>query len=270
MKSRLLFTLLLGSGLAFISGCANVIIPTEVPEVRPGFVVGYLPHKDLPDSIALLPLPPAAGSAAFALDEEANSKILALRGTPRWALAISDANIMFPHAADTFSCALSAAITQQNTPHLYMLLRRTMMDAGDSTYDAKRKYRRTRPFVVNKHSTCTPTEEEIFKTDGSYPAGQSAIGWAWALVLTEISPEQSGAILARGWSFGQSRAICNAHWQSDVTEGRVMGAATVARLHADTVFRAELEAAKVELAAVRSQGLKPVRDCKVEAEALAH
>ena len=27
--------------------------------------------------------------------------------------------------------------------------------------------------------------------------------------------------------------ICNVHWQTDVIEGRFMGAATVARLHAD-------------------------------------
>ena len=35
-------------------------------------------------------------------------------------------------------------------------------------------------------------------------------------------------------------------------------------------FRAELEAAKAELAAVRAKGLKPTRDCQVETEALAY
>jgi acid phosphatase (class A) len=54
-----------------------------------------------------------------------------------------------------------------------------------------------------------------------------------------------------------------------VIEGRFMGAATVARLHADPVFRAELDLAASELAAVRAKGLKPARDCKAEADALA-
>jgi hypothetical protein len=54
-----------------------------------------------------------------------------------------------------------------------------------------------------------------------------------------------------------------------VAEGRFMGAATVARLHADPAFRAEMEAAKAELAAVRAKGLKPTRDCQAEADALA-
>jgi acid phosphatase (class A) len=49
-----------------------------------------------------------------------------------------------------------------------------------------------------------------------------------------------------------------------------MGAAAVALLHADPAFKAELKAAKAELAAVRAKGLKPTRDCQIEADALAH
>ncbi len=37
----------------------------------------------------------------------------------------------------------------------------------------------------------------------------------------------------------------------------------------DAAFRADLEAAKAELAAVRGKGLKPQRDCAAEAAALA-
>ena len=73
---------------------------------------------------------------------------------------------------------------------------------------------------------------------GSYPSGHTAIGWAWALVLCEIAPEQTEAILARGRAFGESRMVCNVHWQSDVIEGRFMGASVVARLHAEPQFRA--------------------------------
>ena len=48
-----------------------------------------------------------------------------------------------------------------------------------------------------------------------------------------------------------------------------MGAAAVARLHADKLFRADLEAAKAEYNAIRAKGLKPSRDCDAEAKALA-
>lgn len=40
-------------------------------------------------------------------------------------------------------------------------------------------------------------------------------------------------------------------------------------LHADDDFRADLGAAKAELAAARSKGMKPDRDCATEAAALA-
>ncbi len=240
-----------------------------MPEIYPGILQGYLLAEALPNSLALIPPPPATGSTSLALDEEVSRKSIALRGSPRWKLAADDANLMFPQAAGTFSCALNAPITEQDTPHLYMLIRRTLADAGLSTYTAKNHYKRTRPFVVNKEPTCTPDEEGLLMEDGSYPSGHTAIGWAWALILSEISPEQTDAILARGWAFGQSRMICNVHWQSDVMMGRIMGSAAVARLQSDPAFRAAIEVAKDELNAVRAEGLQPTRDCKAEADALA-
>ena len=106
-------------------------------------------------------------------------------------------------------------------------------------------------------------------TNGSYPSGHSSLGWAWALILSEIDPEHANAILARGRAFGESRVICGVHWQSDVEEGRFMGASAVARLHADPAFRADLEAARAELAGIRAKNLKPTRDCRAEAAAMA-
>jgi acid phosphatase (class A) len=203
----------------------------------------------------------------MANDEEASRKGLALRGTPRWTLAIEDADLR--QAAGTFSCAVNAPVTERETPHLYMLMRRVSTDAGRSTSAAKDYYGRPRPFAVNSEPTCTPGEEESLRTNGSYPSGHAAMGWALALILTEIAPERTDAILARGRAFGESRVICNVHWQSDVVEGRLMGAGTVARLHADAAFRADLEAAKDELAAVRAKGLKPQRDCAEETATLA-
>jgi acid phosphatase (class A) len=270
VKKILLIMLMLGLSIA--AGCAGVTAPASpvaVPEIRPGILVGYLPKNALPDSLALLPPPPAPGSVAFALDEEYSRRSFALRGTPAWELATSDADLMFPQAAGTFSCALNAPITEKDTPHLYLLLRRILTDAGRSTGAAKDHYQRTRPFLLNKEPICTPEEKTSLEKNGSYPSGHNAIGMAWALILTEISPEQTDAILARGRAFGLNRIICNVHWYSDTIQGRYMGADTVARLHADPKFRADLEAAKAELEVVRAKGLKPTRDCGAEAAAVA-
>ncbi len=77
----------------------------------------------------------------------------------------------------------------------------------------------------------------------SYPSGHSSIGWAWALVLTEVAPDRGDLLLQRGRAFSQSRAICGAHWQSDIEAGRLVGSATVARMHASPVFLAQMDTA---------------------------
>ena len=237
------------------------------PEMPSGRAAGYL-AKPL-DSASLLPRPPADGSAAQALDMQIDFADLALQGTDRWKLAGSDADLSFPHAADVFSCALNAPVTPSDTPRLYKMLQRVATDAGASTRTAKDRYRRARPFMLNHAPTCFPAADNALRTSGSYPSGHTAIGWAWALVLSEASPDLSEAILARGRAFGESRLICNVHWASDVIEGRFLGAATVARLNAEPEFLADLAAAKSELAAAQAKGLPPQTDCKLEAAALA-
>lgn len=260
---------------ALLAGCAGsppaTVIPADkdVPSLRPGMMAGYLDRKLLPDSRALLPPPPAPGSAAQAADDAAFRATVAQRNTPRWALARADNELRFPQAAGTFACALDVAIGPDTTPHLHTLLRRTLVDAGLSTYGAKDHYKRTRPFVAEKAPLCAPEEAERLAKDGSYPSGHSALGWAWALVLTQIAPERTNALLQRGHAFGQSRVVCGAHWQSDVDQGRVMGAAAVARLQSDPVFRAQLDAARAEVAAQRAQGARPsAAACAAEAAAL--
>ena len=252
------------------AGCTThpVTGPAEMTAAGSDRVAGYLPADAIPDSTALVPPPAAANSAAQAHDEEVSRENLALYGSTRWTLAAQDAALVFPAAAQTFSCALNAPVTPQETPVLYRLLQRTLADAGRSTAPAKRRYLRPRPFVVNGKPICTPASEDILRKDGSYPSGHAAVGWAWALVLTEVAPDRSDAILARGRAFARSRVVCNVHWLSDTVEGSVMGAATVARLHAEPAFRDDVAAARKELAAVRTKGSPVTRDCNAEAQAL--
>ena len=259
---------------AILGGCQAPAPPTSpeaVGEFRPGsgYLRGYLDPETLPNSLALLPKPAAEGSNEQAADLAMYTTTRALRGTARWSYAAEDANLKFPQAAGTFSCAMDLPISQERTPHLNMLLRRSLLDAGLSTYAAKDHYNRKRPFVVAGDASCTPAEEAFLVKDGSYPSGHAALGWAWALLLTEVAPERTDTLLARGYAFGQSRVICGVHWQSDVNAGRLMGAATVARLQSDATFRAQLAAARTEVADARTKGLHAERDCKAEEAALA-
>lgn len=256
-------------GLVFVAGCATVQAPeppTQLPEVRPGYVAGYLQPDQLPDSVALVGKPPAPGSSQLAADEDTYKATRQLRDSPRWAQAARDAELRFPKAAEVFSCTLDMPISEQATPHLNMLLRRIRMDASRANDKPKDLYKRQRPFMLKGDSSCTPHLKEH---SDSFPSGHASIGWAWALALAEIAPERANALLARGIEFGDSRVICGVHWKSDVEAGRIVGASTVSRLHSDPVFRAQMAAAKREIDAARAAGAKSNLDCAAETRALA-
>lgn len=262
------------AGLFLVSGCGGMkgSPPDEaLPEARSeARVSGFLKPADIPDSLSLLPPPPGKGSPGFAADEEAYRVTRAYRGTPRWNLAVKDADLNFPAAPEAFSCAVDVPITEAVTPRLYDLMRRSLVDSAGATFAAKDRYRRVRPFVANKGSTCTPEYEPELMKNGSYPSGHSSIGWTWALILTELVPGRENAILSRGYAFGENRVVCGVHWQSDVAAGRVVASGLVARLHADPAFRNAMAAAGAEITAARSKGLKPARDCRWEAEAMSY
>ena len=248
-----LFTAILLSALMLSCATQSVVQQTktslskELKEISPGILEGYLSKEDIPNSLKLVPPPPQEGSAAFMLDQEIAANYVALEDEARKDQAIQDAVLEFPEAVDAFNIVLKVQISEENTPHLYMILRRTLADAGLATYAAKNHYQRARPFMVNNAPICTPDDEATLRKDGSYPSGHTAIGWAWALILSEVFPDQADVILERGKQFGISRNICNVHWNSDVVTGRMIGAATVAMLHANTDFMIDLAAAKEEV-----------------------
>ena len=94
-------------------------------------------------------------------------------------------------------------------------------------------------------------QQEELSTNGSYPSGHTAIGWATALVLAEINPDRQNEILKRGFEMGQSRVICGYHFQSDVDAARIV----VARLHANDAFVKQLNKAKDEFSKLQKAGL---------------
>lgn len=263
---RAMKPLLHALALVCVAGCAAVPAPppTDLPEVRPGYVAGYLDARQLPDTVVLLPPPPAEGSAAWASDDAHYRSLAKLHGTARWTLAARDADLAFPKAAEVFSCTLDMPISKEATPHLNMLLRRIRMDASRANDRPKDKYKRARPFMVTKEEPC-----ERARAADSYPSGHASIGWAWGLALAEIAPDRADALLARAYAYGESRAVCRAHWKSDIEAGRIVGAATIARLHADPVFVAQMAEARKEIAASRAAGAKSPLDCEAERRALA-
>ncbi len=90
------------TAIALISACGSQGTPkpaAEIPEIRPGILMGYLPMEEPLDSKAFVPTAPAEDSPRQAMDDAVVARMLALRGSPRWELAVRDARLEFPGAA---------------------------------------------------------------------------------------------------------------------------------------------------------------------------
>ncbi|MEJ5023974.1 hypothetical protein WH300_04390 [Brucella anthropi] len=121
-------------------------------------------------------------------------------------------------------------------------------------------------FECSLHRTWAHVQgERQCELDQASPSLSKARIWARSLTLAEVNPKRADDLFKRGLSFGQSRVICNAHWQSDVDAGRIMGAATVAKLHSNPEFLADVQAARKELESAN----RPSVDCTVEEQALS-
>lgn len=215
----------------------------------------FLTEGQAPNSLYILPMPPAAGSVQWLYDKERYDRGKLKRDTERGEQARRDANVSGDGVAYAFSEAFGIEISKEVTPQIYRLVTRMREDAGDlATRDAKNHYKRKRPFTFFNEDTCLPADQQRLSTNGSYPSGHTSIGWATALVLAEINPDRQNEILSRGYEMGQSRVICGYHYQSDVDAGRLTGSAIVARLHADEDFMKQLTLAKEEFARLKKAG----------------
>ena len=81
----------------------------------------------------------------------------------------------------------------------------------------------------------------------SYPSGHSSGIMGGAMVLIELMPERADLILKALNQFAVNRTIARYHWTSDTRNGRVLGSATNAVVHASNDYIELLNKCKNEL-----------------------
>lgn len=232
--------------LALAAFAAVGTAAAQQPAAPPPRLAPFLPPAEQVDALKLIAPPPAPGTAAHAADEAAFRETRRLADSPRWSQATADVELRSPAAYTGWSCAAGVKISAETTPATARLMQRTLADAGLPPNAPKDHYKRPRPFTGQTARTCVTPES--LGTNASYPSGHASVGWAWALILAELKPERANELLLRGREFGDSRVICGVHYPSDVDAGRTIGAAVVARLHANDAFTAAMAEAKAELA----------------------
>jgi acid phosphatase (class A) len=83
----------------------------------------------------------------------------------------------------------------------------------------------------------------------SYPSGHSTLAYSVGVVLADLIPEKSQAILARAADYAYSREVCGDHYHSDVDASRALGTAVGVMLLESEAAKPQLDAAREELRA---------------------
>ena len=175
----------------------------KIKDVRTKPDVYFLQIGEVANSLELLPPPPQPGSILFLNDQAQYQWGLMQRRTPRGDQAVTDARVDGAGVPNAFSEAFGVKISKENTPEIFKLVVNMREDAGDlATRAAKEHYMRVCPFAFYEKTTCNPEQQQELSTNGSYPSGHTAIGWATALVLAEINVDRQNEILKRGYENG--------------------------------------------------------------------
>lgn len=242
--------------LLLLTACAHPkphlwSMPAEYPH-------GYLHSRQAPHAAAFLPSFPVSGSWQDLNDKKQLLQIHALATPARREQAAEDAQLGQPDAPKVFECALGKKIDPQRAPVLATMLARIVMDVETVQKSLKVDGQtRIRPYVDLKFQPCV--DGQLLAKTSSYPSGHAAIGWAWALILSELQPNLADVLLHRGYDYGESRLVCGFHYPTDVAAGRLVGSVVFSALQTNSLYKNEAIIAKREILMLR---LKSSKECQ--------
>jgi len=257
--------------IAFVIG-ASALAQSQ-PQMTLARVSGYLAPGEFDVTHVIEPAP-RPGDPRYETDREIFKQTRKLVGTPRYALATSDADLKPASMLRNFSCSVGVQLTPDNAPRTLAVIQRASADTGGQSGKAKDFYQRERPFVVDPGQKICQAPEELFdkkinKESYDYPSGHTTAGWTYALVLASLAPDHAQAILQRGRAYGESRFVCGAHNESAVEGGMLSASATMALVETKPAYQADLKAAKEELDGLRAKGGSAPTGCAEESALIA-
>ncbi|MDO6412882.1 phosphatase PAP2 family protein [Sphingomonas sp. BIUV-7] len=214
-------------------------------------IQGYLPAGRI-DLVAILPPAPAKGEIRYETDRKVFKAMKRTIGSARWDYAKQDIPSSAADVMRDFSCAAGIALSPDRQPATYRLLARAGVDTARENNLAKDRYKRLRPFLIDKGQICEADPADIGKSF-DYPSGHTTRGWTDGLILAELLPARATPILARARSYGESRLICRVHNASAVEAGRIGASATLDVVRTTPAYQSDLAAARSELATPQPQ-----------------
>ncbi|QHN02116.1 phosphatase PAP2 family protein [Granulicella sp. WH15] len=192
---------------------------------------------------ALLPAPPAAGSATVQEELATLHRIEAARTPAQVAAAKAD-----DEEEDIFSfrTVLGDSFRADLLPLTAALSAHVHNEEGVASGEAKKMFARPRPYQADKtlHPVCAVTEAR-----NSYPSGHTLSGYLLAFTLAELLPERKQQILDRADDYAHNRLVCGVHYPSDLDASRRAAYLVFGYMLATPRFAHDLDAARIELRA---------------------
>lgn len=176
-------------------------------------------------------------------------------GTDRWWLATAHAQLAAPEAAQHFDCAVGVRFAEKPRPAVTRLMNRLLVDADSLTRRLAAQAPRPRPIkAIPGLEPCQRVNAAIREAP-SWPASGAIAGAAWGEMFAELAPDRAEAVRRTGREIGWSRAVCRMNWPADVADGAALGVQLYAAAAQSSTFAADLEAARAEVVAARTEGL---------------
>jgi acid phosphatase (class A) len=216
---------------------------------------GYLTPAQDAEIAGRLPPPPETGSARDLADKAAARAAYSPLGSPRALVAEADAETDPDVAMARFDCVIGARLQAAKAPALRRLFARTLEDGEAAWTPLKSHWMRARPNLALGLEPCV-AQALRQPPSSSFPAGHAVLAELWGRTLAALAPDRAEAIATRARQIGDSRVVCALHYPSDVEAGAKLGAALYTAISATPAYRADLEAARVEVAAARGKGLE--------------
>jgi len=200
------------------------------------------------DPVAVLPPPPAPGSAEEAADLATTVAVHKACNPDELAAAKSQENFN----VYAFAPIIGPFFQRDTLPATQAFFHRVHKTTEEIQNAAKIAFHRTRPYVLD-HSLAEDQPEDSY----SYPSAHSTSSTVCALILADLFPEKRDEILALGRTIGWHRVQYGKHYPTDIYAGRVLAQAIVRQLKGNPAFQRDLAAAKTELTAAAHAASQP-------------
>ncbi len=196
---------------------------------------------------------PGPTSADLAADRQTWGREGHTPGTDRWYLAIRHVELRPALAPQHFDCTLGTRLGAAETPAVTDLFTRLGRDV-EAVWQRLRTAR-PRPIDLGTDRAACIRLPEGDSGQGWSPSGGAALATVWAEAVADLAPDRAEQTRRIGREIGLSLSICGLAWPQDVAAGERLGHAVWQVARTDPAYRTLADAARAELATVRTDPL---------------